>query len=84
MARKMITSVADVVRRTGAEPGDYLFRRLRRLIDDENHAEATDLALQLLPYVRRKLAPQPIEEVRQAAQEGRLVITASVTDAPES
>ena len=42
-----------------------------------SEADRISLSLQLLPYVKRKLAPVPADEVRKALSDGRLVVMMS-------
>ncbi|MGB0662123.1 MAG: hypothetical protein ACPGNV_18360, partial [Mangrovicoccus sp.] len=48
--------------------------RLKQYVAEEDHAKAEAIALRLMPYCRRTLAPEPVAEAKEAMQRAQLVI----------
>lgn len=78
--RKRQTQLADLAKARGCDPGEYLIGRMRLALDAEDHEQAQGLAMFLMPYCRRKLAPEPVEEVKDAMARGRLLIIGAGVD----
>ncbi len=59
----------------------YLIERFynARLSDKDR----TDLAFRLMPYTRRRLSAEPIPEVKEAIESGRLVVIAQPPEEPQ-
>lgn len=74
MARKVIGSVRKLAEEKGFSPAEYLLNRCKHAYNHGDHETCIRLSLELLPYVARKMAPQPAEAIEQAAKEGRLVV----------
>ncbi len=82
MARKAVTTVREICAKVGVNPARYLATRMHTLQrgTDAQKKEAEKIALELLPYTQRKLAPIPADAVKEALQEGRLVVLGISTE----
>lgn len=69
--------MADLARKAGIEPGEYMLGRLAHYVQEEDHEKAEALALSILPFVRRRLGAEPVPEVKQAAAEKRLIVVSA-------
>ena len=62
----------------GHDPDGVFLYLIERFYNGHmTNKERVALGLSLMPYTRRRLAPQPIEEVKEAIKEGaRLIVVA--------
>ena len=74
MPKRIVKTGQEIAKKRGIYPLEVLYDQLEEALADENKAGAFRLALEIAPYVHRKMANQPADEVSKAISEGRLVV----------